>query len=390
MPDSPVVVVARALRDALRHLEPEALSGDDCASLVEELGLTEKACGAARARAAARGAQCGAHRRRGHTDAVDWLARTGGSSAGQARAGLGTAAALEDCPQTKQAVLAGELSLAQGAEITRAEAACPGTEAELMGLARRSSLGVLKQRARSRCLAAMDPADLHARQQAAAELRHWRDDLGMVRLAGALPPTVGIPILNRLEAETDRIRTQARREGSDAPRAAHAADALVKLLAGRGRARSTRADLVIVWDRTAAMTTSDHDGSAHVVGGGPVPTSVARGLAERAFVKAVIHDGVRIETVSRVGRYIPAELRTALELGDPPGFEGLVCVDCGNSHGLQRDHVDPVANGGLTTYDNLRGRCWGCHEKKTEQDRQAGLLGNGGGGGRGGGAREPP
>jgi 5-methylcytosine-specific restriction endonuclease McrA len=119
---------------------------------------------------------------------------------------------------------------------------------------------------------------------------------------------------------------------------------------------------------------------------------VARRLAERAFIKAVIHDGVRIETVKHIGRYIPAELRTALELGDPPGFEGLSCVDCGTSEGLQRDHVDPVANGGLTTYDNMRGRCWGCHEKKTEQDRQAGLLGGGrsGGGGGGGGGREPP
>jgi 5-methylcytosine-specific restriction endonuclease McrA len=102
----------------------------------------------------------------------------------------------------------------------------------------------------------------------------------------------------------------------------------------------------------------------------------------------VIHDGVRIETLKHVGRYIPAELRTALELGDPPGFEGLACVDCGGRDGLQRDHVDPVANGGLTTYANLRGRCWGCHDKKTEEDRQAGLLGGNGKGG--GGGREPP
>ena len=127
--------------------------------------------------------------------------------------------------------------------------------------------------------------------------------------------------------------------------------------------------------------------------------SVARRLAERAFVKTVIHDGVRIETVKHIGRYIPAELRTALELGDPPGFDGLGCMDCGNRHGIERDHVNPVANGGPTSRDHLAGRCRGCHQRKTEEDRQAGLLGNGNGNGNGdgnageggsGGGREPP
>jgi len=106
MPDSPVVV-ARALRAALRGFEPEAFTGTDCAALAEELALTEKACGAAKARAAERAAGCGAHRARGSGDANDWLARISGTSATQARALLGTAAALQDCPQTREAVVAG-------------------------------------------------------------------------------------------------------------------------------------------------------------------------------------------------------------------------------------------------------------------------------------------
>jgi hypothetical protein len=186
---------------------------------------------------------------------------------------------------------------------------------------------------------------------------------------------VGVPIVNRLEAETDRIRTAARREGSEESRTAHAADALVKMLTGQGKGKSDRADMVIVYDRSAALTTEDDRGEAHIVGGGPIALSTAKKLAERSFLKSVIHDGKRIETVMHIGRTIPAELRTALELGDPPEFNGLICTDCGKRYGLERDHVDPVANGGLTSYDNLRGRCWDCHEKKTEADRQAGLLG---------------
>jgi 5-methylcytosine-specific restriction endonuclease McrA len=80
-----------------------------------------------------------------------------------------------------------------------------------------------------------------------------------------------------------------------------------------------------------------------------------------------------------------------LELGDPPAFNGLICRDCSKRYGLERDHIDPVANGGLTAYDNMAGRCWECHQKKTERDRQAGLLGgNGKGKGKGRNEREPP
>ena len=372
MPESPLTA-SRALLKALACFAPEAFSGADCAVVAEELAQTSKACAAASARAAARAADCGAQR--GFGDANDWLGRISGTSAGQAKAVLATAAALEDCPETKEAVVSGELSLAQGAEIARTEAQCPGTESELLGLAKASTLGVLRDKARSRRLKAMDAVELHARQQAARELRSWRDDVGMVRGTFALPPVAGVPIVNRLEAETDRIRNAARRQGSDEPRTAHAADALVKMLSGQGKGKRDRADMVIVYDRTAAVTGEDDEGQAHIVGGGPIPVAEVRRLAERCFVKAVIHDGKRIETVEHIGRYIPAELRTAIELGNPPELNGLICIDCAKPYGLQRDHVDPVANGGLTAYDNLAGRCWECHQQKTEADRRAGLLG---------------
>jgi hypothetical protein len=355
MPSESPKVATRALREVLGAFEPEAFSGSDCAILAEELAQTEKACAAARARAAARAVSCEAHR--GFGGANEWLARISGTSAGQARQTLETVAALEGGPQTRDAVVAGELSLAQGAEIIKTEAACPGSEAELVRLAKASSLGVLKDTARSRRLKADDPEDLHRRQHQARALRHWTDDQGMVHLSAALPPWLGVPIVNRLEAETDRIRTEARRRGSDELRAAHAADALVKMLNGQGKGRADRADLVIVYDRSAAATSEENEGSAHIVGGGPLPPSEAKRQAERAFIKAVIHDGKRIETVQHVGRKLPAELRTALELGDPPDFNGLICIDCGRRYGIQHDHIDPVANRGLTSYDNLTGRC---------------------------------
>jgi hypothetical protein len=382
-----LVLAAQALRAALGGFEPALLSGDDCAAVVEELAAVEKACAAARARAAVRAERCGAHQRLGFTDAAEWLARTAGSSAGEARVALDTATAVETCPKTQEALVAGLISLTQAKEITRAEAERPGSEAELLGVARQASLTMLKDAARKKRLEAVDPADLHRRQVQARELRHWQDDLGMVWLRGALPPEVGIPFVNRLDAETDRVRRLARRDGAVEPRSAHAADAFVKLVAEGGKGKANRADLVVVCDLGAYRRGHVHDDErCHLVGGGPVPVSVARDIgSDDAFVKAVLHDGVKIDTVAHFGRHLGAELRTALELGHAPDFDGVRCIEagCGRRYGLEWDHVDPRANQGVTSYENLEPRCWPHHREKTERDRRTGLL-------RGTGARRAP
>jgi hypothetical protein len=89
--------------------------------------------------------------------------------------------------------------------------------------------------------------------------------------------------------------------------------------------------------------------------------------------------------VAHFGRRIKAELRTALELGHPPDFDGAVCADgCGRRYGLEWDHVDPVAHNGATSFDNLEPKCRGDHARKTAADRAAGLLGARGDG------RDPP
>jgi hypothetical protein len=123
-----LLAAARALRDALAGFEPRLRSGEDCATVVEELAATEKACAAARAVAAARAGECGLHRQKGFADAADWLARTTGTSTVQAKTELETARALEEMPETRAAVAAGELSLAQAHEVARTEAECPGAE----------------------------------------------------------------------------------------------------------------------------------------------------------------------------------------------------------------------------------------------------------------------
>ena len=77
-----------------------------------------------------------------------------------------------------------------------------------------------------------------------------------------------------------------------------AADALVHMLAGQGKGPSPRADVVVVVvvDLAAYRRGHAHTGeTGHIVGGGPVTVGFAHQTAEDAFIKAVTHDGVRIE-----------------------------------------------------------------------------------------------
>ena len=201
----------------------------------------------------------------------------------------------------------------------------------------------------------------------------------MIRVSGAFTPDVGVPVVNRIDTETDRLARAARGDDAEVePFERTAADAVAKLILDGGTPKSRSAELVLVCDVGAYWRGHTHPGEVcQVIGGGPVPVSVARDLSTEAFIKAVLHDGVAIGTVAHYGRHIRAELRTALGLGPPPLFEGAVCMDegCDRRYHLQWDHLDPFAHGGPTSFDNLGPRCTPHHREKTRRDREDGLLG---------------
>ncbi len=368
---------AASFRQMLAGLSPELASGTDSAVFSDDLAATEKACAAARLLFSARAVACGVHKQRGFNDGAAWMARQVGGTTGQARQALETAAGLADCPGTRLALLEGELSLGQAAEIVRAQSETPGAEAELLEVARHSDLAQLRDKAREHRQANTDVNELHRQQLKARHFRHWRDPLGMVCFTGALPPETGVPFINRLELAAHRARRAVQQSGGERERfEAYAADALAAMATGEGPARSARADLVIVCDLFAWRRGHTHPGEVcQVIGGGPVPVELAHELGKDAFLKAVLHDGVAVHTIKHFGRHFPAELRTALDLGPVPAFTGARCGECGSRFGLEYDHVNPVANKGLTSYGNVQALCWDDHQAKTERDRQAGLLG---------------
>ena len=356
----------RSVRAALAGLDVAMLTVSDAAALLPELASLKKACAAAEARTACRAGQ-----------SAEDLALQGGMSVGAARAAIETVAALDQCPDTAAALSAGEVSLEQAHEITRTEEARPGSEEELLALAYNSGLKSLKEQARRRRHQAIGIDEVHRRRVAARSIRHWTNELGNIAFAGELPPETGVPFVNRLEAETDRLRREAKK-GADPleSRDAYRADALVRMFSTSGAAkRAPSTELVLVLDYVAALRGELRDGEmSHIIGGDDIPVDLAKTLSKDALVKFVIHDGVNPLRIKSFGRYRPAELDAVLRLGPAPQFRGLTCVDCGARGHLQWDHVDPVANWGPTSYDNLEPRCWTCHGEKTQRDRKAGLL----------------
>jgi hypothetical protein len=382
VPDS-LVAAAGVFGESLAAFDPGLYSGEDCAVIVRSLSAVVNACEAARALAAARAAECGAHRARGFLDADEWFGREAGVTSSQARRDRHTAELAREHPKTAEAMKTGQVSLGQAAEITRTAKECPDAEDELLTAAAKVPLPVLRDTARRLREQAMDAGELHARRRRARSFRHWRDELGMVRFAGGLIPEIGVPFINRLEVETGRLRRAA--AGEREPWEASAADAFAAMInpakptsSGQSSTRRpTSADVVLVCDLNPFRRGHAEPGEVcHIIGGGRTTVDVVRHhLEQDAFLKAVLHDGVKIDTIKHFGRYINAELRTALTLGAPPLFAGPVCdCGCGRTRGLQIDHIDPVANQGPTEFQNLRPLTGGHHRIKTADDRNAGLL----------------
>jgi 5-methylcytosine-specific restriction endonuclease McrA len=358
------------LEKANADLEPELLSAPDARELLDAYARAEKL--------AAFGVAALARK----IDDASTIAKATGTSMGAAKAVVDTGRVLAASDELSDALRHGEVSLDQAAEIAKAEEASPGAARGLLAVAEASAFHVLKEKARKVTLEAEQHRDLGRRQHDARSARSYSDELGMVHVHLALEPHVGTPIVARAEAEASRVARAERAAGTDRePFERYLADAYAALLAGKGTGRARRPELVILvshevakrgWRRVAPGEV------CKIPGVGPVPPEVAREVAHDAFLTGVLYDGTDLRHMRRWSRTIPVEVALALELGDPPDFDGVACVDCGNRFRTELDHVHPYAAGGPTCTDNLDPRCWSCHQAKTKRDRHALARASGG------------
>ncbi|HVF53471.1 MAG TPA: HNH endonuclease signature motif containing protein [Actinomycetota bacterium] len=305
------------------------------------------------------------------------VARTTGTSMGKAKDIVVTGKVLGATDDLSDAFQRGAISLDQATEIARAEKACPGAAKELVAVAEREAFHVLRDKARKVKLEAEQHYDLAARQRVARFARTYSDELGMAHLHLAWEPHVGAPIVARAEAEAARRARAAKKEGAEEPFERHLADAYAALMSGSGKGRSKRPELVVLVSHEVAKrgwTDVQRGELCKIPGVGPIAPKVAREIAQDAFLTGVFYDGSDLRQIRRWSRSIPVEVAIALELGAPPGFDGISCIDCGNRFRTEFDHVEPRAAGGPTSDGNVKPRCYTCHRAKTERDRRAGKL----------------
>ncbi|MDP9235680.1 MAG: HNH endonuclease, partial [Actinomycetota bacterium] len=285
--------------------------------------------------------------------------------------------ALCDSEELKNALCRGELSIEQAAAIASAEGSSPGAATELLAVAREQPLHALREKAGKVKLEAEQHRELASRQRAARSARSYSDELGMTHIHLALEPHVGTPIVARAEAEAARLARSSKAEGGNVPFEAHLADAYAALLSGNGKGSARRPELVVLVSHEVAKRgwrKVEQGEVCKIPGVGPIAPEVARAIAKDAFLNGLFYDGKDLRHFQRWGRHIPMEVLIALELGDPPSFDGVACADCGNRFRTEFDHVRPRFAHGPTSNPNLEPRCWRCHQAKTKRERKASMV----------------
>jgi hypothetical protein len=306
------------------------------------------------------------------------VSRATGTPMGQAKATIELGQDLKAAPEIGAALQSGAVSAEQAREIASAEASAPGVSGDLIKAADTEPFHVFKERARKVKLEAEQHHGLSTHQHAARSARHYSDELGMTHIHLTLEPLVATPIVNRAEADAERLYKAAKKnnEGQVEGFDAYLADAFVDMLSGNGKGRAARPELVVLIDYQTVRNgwKLTDEGISKIPGVGPIDPQDAKGIAQDALINTVLVDGKDLRHFKRFGRHVPPEIKVALELGSAPGFDGPACTDCGNRFRPERDHLEPVAARGPTSHTNLAWRCNPCHAAKTDADRKAGKL----------------
>ena len=361
------------LRDELDELvssvDADALDGPRARRLYDAATEIEQRAGALRLLVTGRLEECNAWKKDGDRTPANFVARTTGTTVRQAVESLQTARRLDPHGGVADALRAGEVTAAQAAPIAEAVSADPHAEKELLAHAQTDSLQGLREECRRvKAAARTDELDHNDAIRRSRYLRTWTDPEGAGRGEWKLPPEDQARILARLAAEADAVATEAKAAGAPIEsREAYAADALTRITrSAPGEGRSQVAIHLRV-DQTAFERGHTEPGEiCEIEGVGPVPVATARNLSTDALIYVLATKGTDITHYAEHGRYIPKNLRLALEARDP------VCISlgCDVRDNLEIHHRDPVDNNGVTSAKNCCRLCHWHHYLCTHHDWQ--------------------
>ena len=300
---------------------------------------------------------------------------------------------LEEMPNTRAKMEAGEITLTNAAALTAAAKECGARRVD-------QNVGLLAEaaeanpddfRKRSRRLANQHSRDrgeeaLKGQRRRRTAHLFWSRDLGMGVLHAELDPISFGQVQQALDKRTDRLRRND--SGGDVhpdevrTNTQRRADALVELLTGRRAhtweplpdsegAGKNPTQLVVVAD-LGLLDGSRPDGSCEILGTGPVPPSVLENLSPDANVCGIIFGGKgRTLWLGRNQRLGNNAQRLAAAVRDRG------CVRCdAPAHRTELHHLRDWYDGGPTDIDNLISLCGPHHRELQEHNLELAKTGN--------------
>src|SRR4051794_7684225 len=358
------------LRDAMGRyassFDPALLSCEDAGLAVAEAAAIERIAATVKGLAAARAADGDAWKAAGERSAAHHLARSTGTSVGQASETLATARRLGSLPAVDAAARSGSLSAQEAAAVADAAGGDAGVGDRLLAKAATSSLAELREEcARVKAAAVPDAEARRAKNHAERFLRTWNDAEGRWHLHLRDNPEVGAAMLAALLPLRDRLFRKARSEGRSEPSEAYAADALVQAVtAPEARPARSGAKTIVRIDLGALLRGRVIEGEVcEIAGFGPVAVSAVREMLDTAdpFLAAVITDGEAVVGVAHLGRRANAKQQTALEWLYP----SCAAEGCSASTWLETDHRVEWATTHFTVFDLLDRLCSHHHDLKS-------------------------
>jgi len=363
-------LVGRVVEALAVGVRPDSVSAEEAAEMLLVACRLKDMCAGIETLLLSRAAEAPRFAPSGGESREDKVARATRRTARAAKRAMATSKVANESPTLGDAMRRGDLSEGQAEQIADAAKHDPASISELIGKARsEDAKGLADACARVKAASEPDPEEERRRIQARRKVSHWTDHDGARCGFWKMTPEAAAEVEHVLDAYTNAEFRKARAEGRREPFEAYRADGLVAAMraaaAGGDGGVPVRKELVIRVDHSAFTRGHTHPGEVCEIRGlGPVPVSVAREIADDAFLKALFHDGTEIKLVKHYGRHIPAELRTALL------DKHQVCVDpgCNRCQGLELDHFDPVAQGGETSDANVGPKCKPSHKAKTRAD----------------------
>jgi hypothetical protein len=377
----------KALEAYAASFDPESLTATVAQKVVADVAVMRNMLGTIEALAAAVVAGSELWRRNGDKSAAQHLARTTGTTVGQAAEVIATGRNLKDMPALGSAARAGVVSPQQAAAVANAATADPSAEERLVETAKTSSLSELREEcARTKAAAEPDPEARRRRIHAERSLKTWTDIEGVFHLRYRNNPETGAEIMAALQPTIDRLFRHARAVGRREPLEAYAADALYEMLCGKpatapgetppadptpaeqpqAKAKSPagRAKIIFRVDLPAYLRGYPVDGEVmEIAGYGPVAASAITDLLATGdpIITAVLTKGVDVVNVVHLKRKPTAYQHTALEWLYPR----CAVKGCTAMAHLQIDHRQDWAKTFKTWLKWLDRLCHHHHQLKT-------------------------